>query len=214
MLKSLLRRFAAQQYIKHGRFGGLYQRLGWVDPLDWAAMLKARGTFYEMGNHCAISPHAVISNPEYLRMGDNVRLANCKIFGHDGSVNMLNRAYGLKLDSVGPVVIGDNVFISEGAMVMPGVTIGDNAIVAAGAVVTKDVPEGSVVGGIPARVIGQVSSTVRRLKAKNRSLPWRPLIESRKGAYDPNLEPRLRQLRQEYFFGAPPATEKAATDVA
>lgn len=67
MLRSLPRRFAAQQFIKHGRFGGLYQRLGWVDPLDWAAMLKARGTIYAVGNHLAISPHGVISNPEYLR---------------------------------------------------------------------------------------------------------------------------------------------------
>lgn len=40
-----------------------------------------------------------------------------------------------------------------GAIICPGVTIGRNAVVAAGAVVTKDVPDNTVVGGNPARVI-------------------------------------------------------------
>jgi acetyltransferase-like isoleucine patch superfamily enzyme len=53
----------------------------------------------------------------------------------------------------GPVTIGDDVFIGQRAMILGGVTIGDGATVGAGAVVTKDVPEGAVVGGIPARII-------------------------------------------------------------
>ncbi len=50
-----------------------------------------------------------------------------------------------------PVVIGANVWIGGGALVMPGVTIGDDAIVGAGAVVTRDVPAGATVTGNPAR---------------------------------------------------------------
>ena len=53
--------------------------------------------------------------------------------------------------------IGRNVWIGANATVLPGVTIGDGAIVAAGAVVTKDVPENTVVGGVPARIIRQLS---------------------------------------------------------
>lgn len=56
-----------------------------------------------------------------------------------------------------PVVIGDYVFLGANAVVMMGVTIGDRAVVAAGAVVTADVPEGAVVGGVPAKVIGRVA---------------------------------------------------------
>ncbi|MFU8849835.1 acyltransferase [Micromonospora sp. SL1-18] len=56
-----------------------------------------------------------------------------------------------------PVRIGDHVFIGANATVMMGVTIGDSAVVAAGAVVTRDVPERTVVAGVPARPVAQVS---------------------------------------------------------
>ena len=51
------------------------------------------------------------------------------------------------------IVVGDDVWIGYGAQIMSGVTVGSGSIVAAGAVVTKDVPEMSVVAGVPARVI-------------------------------------------------------------
>lgn len=52
------------------------------------------------------------------------------------------------------VTIGDYVFIGPRAIILPGVTIGKGAVVAAGAVVTKDVPEFTMVGGVPAEKIG------------------------------------------------------------
>ena len=56
-----------------------------------------------------------------------------------------------------PIHIGKNVWIGANATILPGVTIGDGAIVAAGAVVAGDVPENTIVGGVPARVIRPLS---------------------------------------------------------
>ncbi|HEX7069305.1 MAG TPA: hypothetical protein VF190_00800, partial [Rhodothermales bacterium] len=126
---------------------------------------------------------------------------NCAIFGHDGVVNMINRAYGLRLDSVGKVEIRDNVYVGYGAIILPGVTIGPNAIVSVGSVVRADVAEGDVVAGVPAKRVGRLDMSVAMLKAKNEQYPWRHLIEQRKGEIDPELEPELERLRMAYFFG-------------
>lgn len=56
-----------------------------------------------------------------------------------------------------PITIGKSVWIGANATVLPGVSIGDGAVVAAGAVVTKDVPENTVVGGVPARVLKKIA---------------------------------------------------------
>ncbi len=49
----------------------------------------------------------------------------------------------------------DNVFIGANSIIMPNVRVGSNTIIAAGSIVTKDIPSGSVVAGVPARVIGE-----------------------------------------------------------
>ena len=60
-----------------------------------------------------------------------------------------------------PIVIEDYVWVGSRATVLPGVTIGTGAVVAAGAVVTKDVPAYAVVGGVPAKIIGERARDLR-----------------------------------------------------
>lgn len=55
------------------------------------------------------------------------------------------------------VTIGRDVWIGGNCTILPGVTIGNNVVIAAGAVVTKDVPDNCVVGGVPARVIKEIT---------------------------------------------------------
>ena len=56
-----------------------------------------------------------------------------------------------------PIVVGDHVWIGMNAIILPGVTIGRGAVIAAGAVVSKDVPPMTVVGGVPAKPLRQVT---------------------------------------------------------
>lgn len=197
ILKKIIRWIA----FRYGRLTGLYIRICRPSGEEYAQFLKKHGHFRSIGNNCIIYPFTNIPDPEFVRIGNNVLLSGCSLFAHDGSIAVLNRAYDVKLDKVGKIDIKDNVFIGHGAIVQPGVTIGPNAIVAAGTVVTSDVEEGTIVGGIPARTIGKVEELVEKLKKETEELPWNDLIQKRAGAYDPVLEPELKRMRIEYFFG-------------
>ena len=64
-------------------------------------------------------------------------------------------------ESAKPIVVGDNVWLSSGVIVCPGVTIGDHTVVGAGAVVTRDLPAGVVAMGVPARVVREIGEQDR-----------------------------------------------------
>ena len=64
-------------------------------------------------------------------------------------------------ESAAPITIGDNVWLSGGVIVCPGVTIGDDTVVGAGAVVTRDLPAGVVAVGVPARVLRAIGDRDR-----------------------------------------------------
>jgi acetyltransferase-like isoleucine patch superfamily enzyme len=198
---NLLRKVVRTIAMKYGKFSNLYCKLCQPGGEEYAEYLRRYGNFYAIGNHCSILPSTVFTDPEYVRIGNNVHFSSCTLIGHDGSIAMLNRAYNLKLDSVGKIDIKDNVFIGYNAIIMPNVTIGSNAIVAAGAVVTKDIPEGDIVAGVPAKSIGKVKDLATKLQMNTQLLPWSNLINSRKGGFDAKIEPQLKRLRVSHFYG-------------
>lgn len=197
MIKQVIKWFA----FKTGKFKNVYIKFCNPSGSEYAEFEKKWGCFYSIGVNCAFWPYTNITNPEYTKLGNNVMLTACTILGHDGSIAVLNEAYCKKLDRVGKVDIKDNVFIGHGAIILPDVTIGPNAIVAAGAVVSKNVAEGSIVGGVPAKEIGKVEDLVQRLEEQTKLLPWAELINNREGAFDSKLEPALKKMRVKSFFG-------------
>lgn len=93
------------------------------------------------------------AEPYLVTLGDNVYISvGAQFVCHDGSTLPFRKDYP-KLDIAAPIVVGDNVFIGAGALILKGVTIGSNCIVGANAVVAKDVPAGHIVAGNPARVV-------------------------------------------------------------
>jgi acetyltransferase-like isoleucine patch superfamily enzyme len=197
LIKKALRWLA----VEHGIAKGPYQRICKPSGIELGDFLRRHGRFQHLGQDVSLRPWTNIPDPQYVSIGNNVQLTNCSIFAHDGSIAMLNRAYGVKLDHVSPVLIKDNVYIGHQAIVLPGVTIGPNALVAAGAVVNKDVKEGDIVAGVPARPIGRVETLVEKLAEQTKRLPWADLIEQREGAFDPAMEPELERRRIAHFFG-------------
>jgi len=167
---------------------------------EYASFLKRINYLYKIGDNCSINTDVNITDPKYVKIGNNVSLSSCTLIGHDGSIEVLNRAYNVKLESVGKIEIKNNVFIGHGVIIMPDVTIGENVIVAAGAVVTKDVESGNIIAGVPAKKIGETTSLKNKLLKSTEEIPWSKLIKQRKGAFDPNLEPILVKERLKHFF--------------
>jgi putative colanic acid biosynthesis acetyltransferase WcaF len=105
----------------------------------------------EVGDWCAFSKNVTLYNLGPVKIGDHTVLSQ-DVYVCAGTHDYTKPDLPLVRP---PISIGNGVWIAAGAFVCPGVTIGDNSVVAARAVVTKDVPDGVVVGGNPARVIKQ-----------------------------------------------------------
>ena len=120
--------------------------------------LKTHNFFYEMGENVHFQPRNLPADPKYIKIHNNVAVAsNVHFVTHDiinKVFNNMDETQGKYQFHLGCIEIMDNVFIGSNATIMPNVRIGPNAIVASGAIVTKDVPEGTIVAGVPAKIIG------------------------------------------------------------
>jgi acetyltransferase-like isoleucine patch superfamily enzyme len=107
------------------------------------------GTEVSFGSGCHIyEPRAGLSIGDHCMIAGGVLICGVN-HGHSlQGMPMRHQPF-----EAAPIVIGKDVWIGMGAIILPGVTIGDGAIVGAGAVVTSDVPAGAVVSGVPARFV-------------------------------------------------------------
>ncbi|MFT7246611.1 MAG: acetyltransferase-like isoleucine patch superfamily enzyme [Candidatus Azotimanducaceae bacterium] len=104
-----------------------------------------------IGDHCLICPGVRIDSGSQITIGDNCMFAASSYITDSDWHDIYDRTktVGTSL----PVILGDNVWIGDGAKVCKGVTIGDNSVIGAGAIVTSDIPANSIAAGNPARVI-------------------------------------------------------------
>lgn len=129
----------------------------------------ARGVGVQIGEDCrflGIKRAQCGSEPYLISSGDHVTItAGVSFATHDGGVWVLRSKYP-DIDVFGRITIEDNVFVGMNATILPGVTVGGDSIIAAGALVNRDVPAGSVVGGVPARHIRSVEEYEQKALAK------------------------------------------------
>lgn len=110
------------------------------------------GKSIEIGDFSMIGLKAYIRGP--LKIGRDVLMGpECVILTTNHNFSKRESPIRLQGSTSKPVLIGDDVWIGQRVMIMPGVNIGNGAIIGAGAVVTKDVPPYTIVGGAPAKVI-------------------------------------------------------------
>lgn len=104
-----------------------------------------------IGSDTIVGEEAVLDGRNKLHIGNHVDIAT-EVMIYNAQHDIESPTFHAVSE---PVTIHDYVFIGPRAIILPGVTIGKGAVVAAGAVVTKDVGECEIVGGVPAKVIGE-----------------------------------------------------------
>ena len=134
------------------------------DPVKTARKLGVK-----VGEGCSFTSMPNFGSEPYLiEIGNHVRTSSdVAFFTHDGAtwVFRYQERYK-KVLRFAKIKVGDNCFLGYHCTIMPGVTIGDNCIIGAGALVTKDVPAGSVVGGVPARILSTTEAYAEKCLAE------------------------------------------------
>ncbi len=114
------------------------------------------------GNNCEVNMNCTFLDDNIIRIGDNALIApNVQIYTAFHPTNAADRFGASKEDGsfefcktqTAPVIIGNNVWIGGGAIILPGVTIGNNVVIGAGSVVTKDIPDHTIAYGNPCRAV-------------------------------------------------------------
>lgn len=158
--------------------------------------LKKNHVFHECGENVYLQSRKIPLYANLISLHNNIRIAsNVTFLTHDVMHTVFSNYSGKKYqENVGCIEICDNVFIGSNVTILYGTRIGSNTIVAAGSVVTKDVPSGSIVGGVPARVIGKFDDLVDRRTEQLYPEDMKPTNQ--------RVNRRLEEILWEQFYNA------------
>ena len=145
----------------------------WTIPgaVKRAEYLRKKNIFASYGTKCSYMDRRVPLYAKLIKIGDNVHFASHVTFlTHDVAHMMLNRMYDKKIakEKIGCIEIGNNVFIGSNTTILYDVKIGNNVIIGAGSLINKDVPNNSIMGGVPAKVIGRFEDFMNKRILDNR----------------------------------------------
>jgi maltose O-acetyltransferase len=115
----------------------------------WANFFDLGGIV--IGQDSIVGDHVFLDGRATIKIGNHVDIAS-QVLIYNSEHDLEKEDFSAKLE---PVEIDDYAFIGPRAIILPGVKIGKGAVVGAGAVVTKNVPDFAIVGGVPAKVIGE-----------------------------------------------------------
>jgi acetyltransferase-like isoleucine patch superfamily enzyme len=129
-------------------YGDTFLQTGWGGALSVGA-----GTHIQPGCHI----HACVSD---ISIGQKAEIAACcALYSYDHGFVSGKTIMDQPLQSEGPIVVGDGVWLGHGAIVLSGVNIGEGAVIGAGSVVSRHIPANAIAAGSPARVIKMRTGT-------------------------------------------------------
>lgn len=149
----------------------------------------ARRKGVTIGTGCRILSNLVTTEPWLVSIGDRVTVSSDVMFvTHDGSGWLVRDEKGRRF-RYAPIEIGDDVFIGARSTILPGVKVGAKVVIGAGSVVTRSIPGGTVVGGVPARVITSWTAFEERVRG------WPSGADMRGETYQERVDSIVEGLR-------------------
>lgn len=118
---------------------------------------KIGGGKIQLGEHAQINQGCTFVAHSDITIGRNTAIAyNCTLLTSANPNHPYNSLSRLYPPLHAPITIGDDVWVGACSVILPGVTIGNRVVIAAGSVVTRDIPDGVLVAGVPARIRKQL----------------------------------------------------------
>ena len=133
----------------------------WLHAVESDSLGRCYKPVLTIGNDVVVGYSVHIAAAKCVRIGNNVLMGsrviitdhNHGIYRGDSQSSPLDRPAARVLSCDSEVVVGDNVWIGDGAAILPGAHIGSGSIIAANCVVTGTIPKHCVAAGIPARIV-------------------------------------------------------------